>query len=97
MENILKHPVCFFSKDDCRYCELLENDLKALHIPYEKVKVTTKFRDNLVNHTKCKTVPQLFINGSFIGGYTEFSKLAAVQEHLEKVLKPVGITPIYDF
>ena len=96
MENIYKQAVCFFTKDNCPYCVKLENDLQSLSIPFEKVIVTEEFRDNLIEHTKCKTVPQLFIGGKFIGGYKEFCELAGTPRLLE-VLQPLGIIPNYDF
>lgn len=100
-ELINSAPVVFFSKDQCRYCDLLEEDLSSLHIPFKKIKIEDKFKEELIEFTSLKTVPQLFIGGQFIGGYSEFTKLLLnpdfEKSELVKILKPLGIHPVLDF
>jgi glutaredoxin 3 len=67
--------VVFYSKDNCPYCDYLQADLEKLKIPYKKVTITSTNRQALIEFTKCKTVPQLFIGGSFAGGYQQFVQL----------------------
>ena len=97
MDCISQFPIVFFSKTDCHYCVKLEDDLISLGIKdYKKVMVTEQNRDDLIATTNCKTVPQLFIGGKYIGGYTEFSRLCATQQ-IDTLLEPFGIKPTYDF
>lgn len=95
---ISKDSVVVFSKDECHYCDKLVADLTAMCIPFQKYNLNdlTDIKDELVIMTGCKTVPQLFIGGAFIGGYQDFAKLCSVGK-LEKLLQPIGITPIIDF
>lgn len=93
---IKTHPVIFFSKDDCPYCDKLADYLTELRItPFKKVMLESDIREALIEMTSCKTVPQLFINGKFIGGYTDFVKITP--QRLEQLLAPIGITPYIDF
>ena len=95
--NIAKSDsVVFFSKDECPHCVSLENDLSSMSIPYKKVMLESDLREKLVEYTNHKTVPQLFIGGSFIGGYSEFVRLAN-SGSINRLLKPLGIVPVIDF
>lgn len=92
-------PVVFFSKQECPYCDMLEADLEAMHIPFKKVNLDSNninIRDALLDITKCKTVPQLFIGGIFKGGYKEFTALCGTGK-LESLLEPFGIKIDLDF
>jgi glutaredoxin 3 len=61
----------------CGYCVRAKQLLKRLDIAYREVDVTTDHdkRDWLVNATGQRTVPQIFIDGRSIGGYTELAAL----------------------
>lgn len=97
LEDIIKSsPVLFFSNANCSYCDLLEEDMVSMNIPYKKVMLETYIRNDLVSLTKCKTVPQLFIGGKFIGGYKEFSTLCGTGKIIS-ILEQYGITPFLDF
>jgi len=89
-------PVVFFSKHECPYCDMLEADLEAMHVPFKKVILDNNIRDALLDLTKCKTVPQLFIGGVFKGGYKEFTALCGTGK-LESLLEPFGIKIDLDF
>jgi ribonucleoside-diphosphate reductase alpha chain len=54
------------TKDDCPYCVKLKTQLKADGIQYEEVDRAS------VDHFPYATVPQLWIDGDHIGGYTEY-------------------------
>lgn len=93
-------PVIVFSKDTCPYCQKLEVSLQRYCIPYKKVTVTPAIRDNLVSYTQCKTVPQLFINNRFIGGFTDFqANIVQILKELERsnIRKPQPIDLSVDF
>ncbi|EYC41797.1 hypothetical protein Y032_0556g3381 [Ancylostoma ceylanicum] len=74
---VRKHPVVMYTKEYCPYCVRAKNELQADRVPYvEKnlsdyglnAEATVK---GLVELTQCRTVPQIFVCGKFIGGYTE--------------------------
>jgi ribonucleoside-diphosphate reductase alpha chain len=54
------------TKDDCPYCVKLKTQLKADGIQYEEVDRAS------VDHFPYATVPQLWLDGAHIGGYTEY-------------------------
>ena len=54
------------TKDDCPYCVQLKTQLKADGIQYEEVDRAS------VDHFPYATVPQLWLDGTHIGGYTEY-------------------------
>lgn len=99
-----KHPVMFFSRDGCHYCEKLARELGAQHIPFTVFKVTRdeqgdELKRQLVELTNVKTFPQLFIGGRFIGGYTDFIRLSLNGE-IKEALNTIGIDydqHAYDF
>jgi len=98
IQAIIHHnPVVVFSKDECVYCDKLVADLEAMKVPFIKIDIIeSNLRESLIAHTGCKTVPQLFIGGTFIGGYSEFSKLCGVGK-IETLLAPFNIIPVIDF
>lgn len=93
-------PVIVFTKDTCPYCQKLEASLQRYCIPYKKVTVTPTIRESLISYTQCKTVPQLFINNRFIGGYTDFqANIVQILKELERenIRKPQPIELSSDF
>ena len=72
--------VCIFSKSNCGFCDKtksLINNYKITPIIYELDKLTEGeiLFEQLKSKTNQKTVPNIFINGKHIGGYTELCKL----------------------
>lgn len=61
----------------CNYCDMAERLLDNLGVDYEEIDVTDapETREQLVEETGQKTVPQIFIDGESIGGYDELSEL----------------------
>lgn len=95
---INEEPVVIFSKENCVYCVLLQKDLDSMQIPYKKVMIdnNNNIKEKLIEFTKCKTVPQLFIGGKFIGGYNDFSRICGTGR-LEQLLFPFNISVNIDF
>ena len=54
------------TKADCPYCVMLKDQLKADGIQYEEVDRAS------VEHFPYETVPQLWLDGAHVGGYTEY-------------------------
>ena len=72
--------VIVYSTDSCPYCRQAERLLNARGVPFKTVDVTgdDAMRSKLVELSGGrKTVPQIFIGGRPIGGYTD---LVALQQ-----------------
>ena len=71
-------PVVIFSLEYCEFCWTLTSFLDALGVSYHKIvidsfmyakdNVGNEYRAALSEWTDCKTYPQFFVNGTFIGG-----------------------------
>lgn len=71
----------------CGYCRQAEQLLTRLQIPFESVDCTDdpECRDWLVHATGRTTVPQIFVLGRAIGGYTDLAALSRSGE-LDRLL-----------
>jgi len=69
--------VVVYVTEYCGFCRQAENLLRRKNIPFEAVDVTNSSdaRNWLVETTGQRTVPQVFIHGRSIGGYSELSAL----------------------
>jgi len=70
--------VVLYTKDGCRYCNLTKELLQDKGIPYELVELTGN-KDifiKLANQTGQNTVPYVFVNGQFVGGYQDLLHLS---------------------
>lgn len=67
-----------WSKENCYYCHMAKEILDDKNIPYEERNLSdgswTK-EQLLIEVPDAKTVPQIFIDGNYIGGYDELSNL----------------------
>lgn len=65
--------VIIYSKDYCPYCDRAKEYFSNRGIPFEEIDVTRdpKIYEELKARTRHMTVPQIFIGGQFIGGYTD--------------------------
>ncbi len=72
-----KPAVLIYSKDPCPYCDRAKVFLKNREIPYEEIDLTGKPEEiqALKQRTGFPTVPQIFIHGELIGGYTDLKAL----------------------
>lgn len=67
-----------YGTDYCPYCRAAENLLRAKKVEFEAIDVTHDqgMREKLVELTGGRrTVPQIFINGEPIGGFTDLQEL----------------------
>jgi glutaredoxin len=72
--------VVVWSKENCPQCDKSKQLLTSMGIPYEERVVGGGYtRDDLLAEVPmARSVPQIFINGEYIGGHLELvSKLAA--------------------
>jgi glutaredoxin 3 len=65
--------VVVYSMNNCGYCEAAKSLLNSKSIPFEEINISSnpEARADLVAKTGHRTMPQIFIDDKFIGGYTE--------------------------
>ena len=69
--------VKIYTIKDCMFCQLAKQLLKKKNIKYEEIIIdsTNNTFENLKTKTNFTTLPQIFINNTFIGGYSELKVL----------------------
>lgn len=69
--------VIVYATDYCPYCRRAEAFLREKGVPFQAVDVThdDAMREKLVELTGQRTVPQIFIGGKSIGGYSDMMAL----------------------
>lgn len=69
----VKPRVIIYSKDYCPYCLRAKDFFAQRNIAFEEIDVTKDVRtlEELKKRTGHLTVPQIFINDVFVGGYTD--------------------------
>jgi glutaredoxin 3 len=71
--------VTVYTTTVCPYCVQAKRLLKERSIPYDEIDVgaDAALRDEMVERAGGRrTVPQIFIDGAHVGGYTELRALA---------------------
>ena len=71
--------VTVYTTQVCPYCVQAKRLLGERSIPYDEIDVSTDaaVRDEMIQRAGGKrTVPQIFIDGEHVGGYTELRALA---------------------
>lgn len=79
--------VTIYRTNYCPYCDRAERLFDDLGVDYDEVDVTNdqETRQELVERTGQKTVPQIFIDGENIGGYDSARELKSTGELQEKL------------
>jgi glutaredoxin 3 len=74
--------VVVYRTDFCPYCDRAERLLDDMDVDFEEIDVTDDpdLREELVEKTGRKTVPQIFINDAAIGGYESLRELKSSGE-----------------
>lgn len=70
--------VLIYTKDWCSYCRAAKDLLRQLGYAFTDIDVThdsVRFQEMLARAGGRTTVPQIFIDGLAIGGYTELAML----------------------
>ncbi|NXX81817.1 GLRX2 protein, partial [Urocolius indicus] len=72
--------VVIFSKTTCPYCRIAKKLFDDIHVDYKAVELDTdsngsQFQDILEQMTGGRTVPRVFVNGTFVGGATDTQRL----------------------
>lgn len=68
--------VTIYSKKACSFCNKAKELLHKKWVSYKEIDITEnqKLYDQLYNETNQSTVPYIFINEKFIGGYQELAE-----------------------
>ncbi len=80
--------VVIYSKNYCPFCVRAKNLLNQKGVAFEEIFIDDKPEEyaELKARTGWMTVPQIFINDTFIGGFTELAALEA-QAKLDPMLR----------
>jgi len=104
-EIVTKYPVVVFSKSWCPYCRkalealklqdvLTEDQLHVIELSSEKYRVVaSKIQDTLLDMTGRRTVPNVFVGGTSIGGGDETMALSRKGELHGLLVQATGATP----
>jgi glutaredoxin-like protein len=69
--------VAIFTREGCQYCAKAKHLLAELGYDYAEIPLTHTLRSKVVGAiASAKTVPQVFVNGSLIGGLDELERWA---------------------
>lgn len=81
-------PVVVYTAPSCPYCVRAKELLKRRNIPFEEIHIgwddEAAWRE-AEKRSGMKTVPQIFIDGACVGGYTELAALDASGELVKKL------------
>lgn len=80
--------VIVYSAEYCPYCTHAKELLKRNNIAFEEIRVdlNPELREEMITKSGRRTVPQIFINGQAIGGYSELYALEK-QGQLNQLIK----------
>jgi glutaredoxin 3 len=72
-------PVIVYTTSPCPYCRQAKALLQQRNIPFEEVTIPYEdeegWKQAAVRSGGMKTMPQIFIDGKIVGGYTELAAL----------------------
>lgn len=79
--------VVMYTTQWCGYCAAARELLRSKGVEFEDISIDTDRdrRQEMIEKSGAKTVPQIFINDGPIGGFTELAALEA-QEQLDNLL-----------
>ena len=62
--------IIIYSKENCKWCDLMKALLRRKNIDFHEIKVEDSQFENFRLIHKVDTLPQLYVDGKLIGGYT---------------------------
>lgn len=80
--------VVIYTTENCPYCHMAKEFFKAHNIQFEEIRIDLddSKREEMMQRSQRRTVPQIFINDQSIGGYDDLTKLAR-SGNLDNLLK----------
>lgn len=81
--------VTIYTSSYCTYCRRAKRLLETKQVNYEEIRLDedAEKRKELVEKLNWRTVPMIFVNEQFIGGYDDLSALERSGE-LDRMLSP---------
>ncbi len=76
-----------YSKENCIYCTKIKDLLVHHGLVYEEKSLSNGYtkeeiQERVGEEKKINTVPQVFVNGDYLGGYLETVEFLAYDKHL---------------
>lgn len=80
--------VTIYTTNSCPYCKMAKDLLNSKQIAFTEIRIDLdeKKRDEMMQKSQRRTVPQIFINDQAIGGYDDLATLAKSGK-LDELLK----------
>ena len=80
-------PIVVYTARPCGYCSHAKSLLKTLDLPFEEIDLTGDYeaRQELMQRTGQRTVPQIFVGEVHVGGFTDLRALHSRGELLPLV------------
>jgi glutaredoxin len=69
--------IIIYGKDNCPYCDMAKSlaTRKGHTVEYKQLGVDFEYKDLMEKFPTARTFPQIIIDGTSIGGYTELENL----------------------
>jgi glutaredoxin 3 len=80
--------VQIYTKTGCGYCHKAKQLLELKQVPFEEILLDGQYdrQLELAQQTGCRTVPQIFVDGSFVGDCETLLRLER-ENQLDAILK----------
>lgn len=77
-----------YSKDNCIYCTKIKDLLHFSGLEYEEKSLSSGYtkeeiQERVGSDKKINTVPQVFVDGEYLGGYLEVVEFIAYDKHIK--------------
>jgi GrxC family glutaredoxin len=81
-EEVMVADIVVYSTQWCPYCVMAKKLLEAKGLTYREIDVThdEALRQEMVDRSGRRTVPEIFIDDDLVGGYDELARLNATGE-----------------
>lgn len=82
--------IIVYSSAYCPYCTMAKQLLERKGVKYEEIRVdqNPSKREEMMQKSKQRTVPQIFINNKAIGGYTDMLALDRAKQLDDLLAQP---------
>lgn len=85
-------PVVIFVIYGCPYCKAAKKLLQQLQVPHKAINIgnNAKLMMELYEKTGMKSVPKVFVQGRFVGGFDDLDELAQTGELGQLLQQPMA-------
>jgi glutaredoxin 3 len=73
----MKNPIVIYSKPHCPYCDAAKELLRSKGALFQEIDISESdaLREEMILKSQRKTVPQIFIGKTHVGGFDDLSAL----------------------